>query len=482
MTGRRFTPKPSATNFSSAAWSWTNTTSASPRRAMSSAWPVPSATTRTLMPVSFSNIGSRWREQARLLGRRRRRHDDELFLGDPSPGFPAPEASRRLRPAVDVASQSFSFEKCRRLGSARRVGKTRGPATARPAGPPAGTPRRSRGASPARGCAWSSRSSCRARGCRGRCPRPRGSPSGRGSPSARRGTALRGAAPTRGRAPAAAARRRKARARIGWRARAARLRPAHRRCARRLRRRAIAGEVERIADVRGGRAAQQHRALEHHRLAGGPSRAAAPRDRAARTAPTRPCSTRSSVLLPEPFGPEDQRAGAAVDRRGRRRARMRVPLRPTAMPAHTIGSPRRGLRVSHSARAPTRARTARRALTISTIAISTTPSASASGRSPLLVSSAIVVVITRVTPSMLPPTIITAPTSAIARPKPASSTVASEKRVSQISVSAADGRRRAQRRQLLAVLAPCVGDHLPRQRGDDRRDEDRLRDRSSRPA
>ena len=59
MTGKRFTPNPSATNFSSAAWSCTNTTSASPRRAMSSAWPVPSATTRTLMPVSFSNSGSR---------------------------------------------------------------------------------------------------------------------------------------------------------------------------------------------------------------------------------------------------------------------------------------------------------------------------------------------------------------------------------------------------------------------------------------
>src|SRR6266853_1802484 len=41
---------------------------------------------------------------------------------------------------------------------------------------------------------------------------------------------------------------------------------------------------------------------------------------------------------------------------------------------------------------------------------------SASGRSPLLVSSAIVVVITRVTPSMFPPTIMTAPTSAAARP------------------------------------------------------------------
>ena len=52
----------------------------------------------------------------------------------------------------------------------------------------------------------------------------------------------------------------------------------------------------------------------------------------------------------------------------------------------------------------------------------------------MLVSSAIAVVITRVTPSMLPPTIITAPTSAAARPKPASTTVSSEKRVSQSSV------------------------------------------------
>ena len=65
------------------------------------------------------------------------------------------------------------------------------------------------------------------------------------------------------------------------------------------------------------------------------------------------------------------------------------------------------------------------------------PERSASGRSPLLVSSAIVVVITRVTPSMLPPTIITAPTSAAARPKPASTTVSSEKRMSHRSVSAA---------------------------------------------
>ena len=68
------------------------------------------------------------------------------------------------------------------------------------------------------------------------------------------------------------------------------------------------------------------------------------------------------------------------------------------------------------------------------------PSPSASGRSPLLVSSAIAVVMTRVTPSMFPPTMITAPTSAAARPKPASTIVTSEKRRSQSSVTAAPNR------------------------------------------
>jgi hypothetical protein len=55
----------------------------------------------------------------------------------------------------------------------------------------------------------------------------------------------------------------------------------------------------------------------------------------------------------------------------------------------------------------------------------------------LLVSSAIAVVMTRVKPSMLPPTTITAPTSAAARPKPASSTVSSSSRPSQSSVGTA---------------------------------------------
>jgi hypothetical protein len=45
-----------------------------------------------------------------------------------------------------------------------------------------------------------------------------------------------------------------------------------------------------------------------------------------------------------------------------------------------------------------------------TTANSTKPKAKANGKSPLLVSKAMAVVITRVKPSMLPPTTITAPT------------------------------------------------------------------------
>ena len=65
------------------------------------------------------------------------------------------------------------------------------------------------------------------------------------------------------------------------------------------------------------------------------------------------------------------------------------------------------------------------------------PRPSASARSPLEVSSAIAVVITRVTWLMLPPTMITAPTSAEARPKPARNAVARLKRPSQIKVGTA---------------------------------------------
>src|SRR5215472_16150065 len=60
MTSRRPTPSPAATNLSSAWRSCTNTTSASPRCPSASAWPVPTATTRTSIPVALAKAGSRW--------------------------------------------------------------------------------------------------------------------------------------------------------------------------------------------------------------------------------------------------------------------------------------------------------------------------------------------------------------------------------------------------------------------------------------
>src|SRR6185369_8779615 len=64
-----------------------------------------------------------------------------------------------------------------------------------------------------------------------------------------------------------------------------------------------------------------------------------------------------------------------------------------------------------ASRSPARRTPHASAFTTTTIAISTAPSPSASGRSPFDVSSAIAVVMVRVKPSILPPTMITAPTS-----------------------------------------------------------------------
>src|SRR5215468_4530687 len=50
-------------NFSSASLACTKTTSASPWRAMLSAWPVPLATTFTSMPVLALNSGRMWRNR-----------------------------------------------------------------------------------------------------------------------------------------------------------------------------------------------------------------------------------------------------------------------------------------------------------------------------------------------------------------------------------------------------------------------------------
>ena len=104
------------------------------------------------------------------------------------------------------------------------------------------------------------------------------------------------------------------------------------------------------------------------------------------------------------------------------------------------------------------------------------PRPMASGRSPFEVSSAIAVVMVRVKPSILPPTIKMAPTSAAARPKPASRAVTRLKRASQIRVAMRAQRADIHGRQLVAIFRPQVLDGLPGQRGDDRRDQHGLRD------
>src|SRR5262249_44405443 len=73
ITGHRFTPCPSATNCCSALLLCTNTTSASPRRAVSSAWPMPTATTFTARPV----LGGR--------GGRKGSNSQDFFVEVPEP-------------------------------------------------------------------------------------------------------------------------------------------------------------------------------------------------------------------------------------------------------------------------------------------------------------------------------------------------------------------------------------------------------------
>ena len=154
MTGKRFTPEPFGDEFLLRRRSWTNATSASPRRAMSSAWPVPSATTRTLIPVSFSNNGNRCPN----------RPDCSVDVVEATTMnlscAPARKAERRKARAGQGEQRLRRFtcvllrEKSPlRLNAASE--KLPRPACARRRGPRAGTRRRRPGASPARGCAWS---------------------------------------------------------------------------------------------------------------------------------------------------------------------------------------------------------------------------------------------------------------------------------------------------------------------------------------
>ena len=147
---------------------------------------------------------------------------------------------------------------------------------------------------------------------------------------------------------------------------------------------------------------------------------------------TRPMMSRRSVVLPAPFGPI-RTVGDPAASASEIRSRIVTPPATKLTSSSTIGRSVTGARmvipqiVRRRAAGPRPA-----AFTTTTMAISTTPSPIASGRSPFEVSSAIAVVMVRVKPSILPPTMRMAPTSAAARPKPASSAVTRLKRPSQI--------------------------------------------------
>ncbi len=221
--------------------------------------------------------------------------------------------------------------------------------------------------------------------------------------------------------------------------------------------------------------------LEHHRLSRGPPAAPArPTSTVPAVGASRPCSRRSSTLLPAPLAPRITVRGPALDRERRCRRGSGARRASNATPSRRSGSSDSGgacRRLSRSARCAASSHDVGAGVQREHDARAARCRApSASGRSPLLVSSAIAVVITRVTPSMLPPTIITAPTSAIARPKPASTTV--DEREAHVPQQRQRGAaaRRAERAQLLAYSRHASSTTWRESAAIDRQDEDRLRD------
>src|SRR5215472_14456477 len=195
-----------------------------------------------------------------------------------------------------------------------------------------------------------------------------------------------------------------------------------------------AGGRKRITDVAGGAAAEHRRALEHDGamrwlggLAASPGHASAHgRSQAHEQAQQRglACAVRSDQHGRR-AGRESEGDAVEDGHAARREADLLEHDRQIS----------NGRAHAHPAnRSPARRKPQAAALTVTTRAISTRPNPMASGRSPFDVSNAIAVVMTRVKPSMLPPTMSTAPTSAAARPKPASSAVTRLKRPSQIRV------------------------------------------------
>ena len=186
----------------------------------------------------------------------------------------------------------------------------------------------------------------------------------RGSPWARRETAPRAAAPRRARARGAAARRRRARAPAGARDGARPTSPALRMATR------VgigdAGDLQRVAHVGERRAAQHHRPLEHHRLPA--SRHSSPLQTiVSRGGREQAVHRRISTLLPGAVGAEDDGARPGLESRAMSGSMIAAGRR-TSAPAC------RG-RIIRSGAAPPPSPDRPPALSASTMAISTMPSA-----------------------------------------------------------------------------------------------------------
>src|SRR5262249_45294251 len=196
-----------------------------------------------------------------------------------------------------------------------------------------------------------------------------------------------------------------------------------------------AGGGERIADIARGAAAQHRRPLEHDGAM-----------RGRRLLPAAPGHTPARGR-DQPHDEPQQRGLARAIRTDQHGGRSGNKHKRDAVEdghaaggeAHVFEHDRQigdGRAHGHPAnRSPARRKPQAAALTTTTTALSTRPSPMASGRSPFETSSAIAVVMVRVKPSMLPPTMSTAPTSAAARPKPASKAATRLKRASKISAA-----------------------------------------------
>src|SRR5215213_10371003 len=132
ITSNRLTPNPSETNFSSCDLAWTNTTSASPRRAVSSACPVPCATTLTSMPVLALNIGSKWPNRPESCVEVVEATTIDLSCAKAWPANTrAAAAIIRRRVSIFIgrpfpSNQKFAREECFGLGGLRHLEERRG--------------------------------------------------------------------------------------------------------------------------------------------------------------------------------------------------------------------------------------------------------------------------------------------------------------------------------------------------------------------